>query len=67
MNEATSAQAAIGRVAALYRYPVKGMSPEPLENVGLTAGEFFPADRKYAIENGPGPVSYTHLTLPTMQ
>ena len=54
MNEATSAQAAIGRVAALYRYPVKGMSPEPLENVGLTAGEFFPADRKYAIENGPG-------------
>lgn len=54
MNEATSAQATIGRVAALYRYPLKGMSPEPLDKVGLTAGECFPADRKYAIENGPG-------------
>jgi uncharacterized protein YcbX len=41
------------RVAALYRYPVKGLSPEPLERVSLKAGEFFPGDRLYAIENGP--------------
>ena len=41
------------RVAALYRYPVKGLSPEPLERVMLKAGEFFPGDRLYAIENGP--------------
>jgi uncharacterized protein len=41
------------RVAALYRYPVKGLSPEPLEHVSLKAGEFFPGDRLYAIENGP--------------
>lgn len=54
MNEATDAQGTIGRVQALYRYPVKGMSPEPLDRVGLAAGECFPADRKYAIENGPG-------------
>ena len=27
------------RVSALYRYPVKGLSPEPLERVPLTAGE----------------------------
>src|SRR3954447_7506146 len=41
------------RVAALYRYPFKGLSPEPLERATLKAGEFFPGDRLYAIENGP--------------
>ena len=40
-------------VAALYRHPVKGLSPEPLEAVTLTAGAFFPGDRLYAVENGP--------------
>ncbi len=42
------------RIAALYRYPVKGMSPEPLQRVSLTAGETFPLDRAWAVENGPG-------------
>jgi uncharacterized protein YcbX len=41
------------RVAALYRYRVKGLSPEPVERVSLKAGEYFPGDRLYAIENGP--------------
>lgn len=54
MSEPAHDQSAEGQVHALYRYPVKGMSPEPLERVQLTAGECFPADRKYAIENGPG-------------
>jgi uncharacterized protein YcbX len=40
-------------VAALYRYPVKGLSPEPLETVHLEAGETFPGDRAFATENGP--------------
>lgn len=40
-------------VAALYRHPVKGLSPEPVERVRLTAGAFFPVDRLYAVENGP--------------
>ena len=40
--------------SALYRYPVKGLTPEPLERVRLTAGETLPFDRAYAIENGPG-------------
>ncbi|MFG1481020.1 MOSC domain-containing protein [Xanthobacter sp. V4C-4] len=40
-------------VAALYRHPVKGLSPEPLDRVRLEAGAFFPADRLYAVENGP--------------
>jgi uncharacterized protein YcbX len=41
-------------VSALYRYPVKGLSPEPLERVSLSAGQTLPFDRAYAIENGPG-------------
>ncbi len=41
------------RVAGLYRYPVKGLSPEPLESVMLRPGEHVPGDRLYAIENGP--------------
>ena len=42
-------------VTAIYRYPVKGLSPEPLETVTLTPGATLPYDRAYAIENGPGP------------
>lgn len=40
------------RVVSLYRYPVKGLSPQPLEAVALTPGETVPGDRIYAIENG---------------
>ncbi len=42
------------RVTALYRYPVKGLTPERLDEVTLTPGETVPFDRAYAIENGPG-------------
>jgi MOSC domain-containing protein len=41
-------------VAALYRYPVKGLTPEPLPSVELRPGQTVPFDRAYAIENGPG-------------
>ena len=41
------------QIASLYRYPVKGLSPEPLPRVALEPGQTFPADRRYAIENGP--------------
>ena len=41
------------RIASLYRYPVKGLSPEPLQSVTLGVGQTLPADRRYAIENGP--------------
>ncbi len=40
-------------VAALYRYPVKGLSAEPLQHAVLSAGGTVPGDRSYAIENGP--------------
>lgn len=41
-------------VAALYRYPVKGMTPEPMTRVGLSAGGTMPFDRAWAVENGQG-------------
>jgi uncharacterized protein len=41
------------RIAALHRYPVKGLSPERVPRAELTRGEYFPADRLFAIENGP--------------
>ncbi len=43
----------IARIAALYRYPVKGLSAEPLDGVRVVPGQGVPGDRAYAIENGP--------------
>jgi uncharacterized protein YcbX len=40
-------------VQAIFRYPVKGLSPEPLPHAWLAAGETLAGDRAYAIENGP--------------
>ena len=45
--------AEIPKIHAIYRYPVKGLSPEPLARVHLGVGATLPADRLYAIENGP--------------
>ncbi|MBJ7412715.1 MAG: MOSC N-terminal beta barrel domain-containing protein [Phenylobacterium sp.] len=42
-----------GHVAAIYRHPVKGFTPEPLPHVDLAPGEGFPHDRIWAVENGP--------------
>ncbi len=42
-----------GTLAAIYRYPVKGLSGEPLPRVVLARNDTLPADRRYAIENGP--------------
>ena len=41
-------------VISLYRYPVKGLSPQALPVLRLKTGETVPFDRAYAIENGPG-------------
>jgi uncharacterized protein YcbX len=40
-------------ITAIYRYPVKGFSPEPLEATELLPGATIAYDRTYAIENGP--------------
>ena len=37
----------------LYRYPVKGPSPETIREAALTPNDYFPGDRLFAIENGP--------------
>ena|SRR5579885_874516 len=36
-------------VAALFRYPVKGLSPEALDCVRLSAGRCLPEDRRFAL------------------
>lgn len=41
-------------VVSLFRYPVKGLSPQALPKLELKAGETVPFDRAYAIENGGG-------------
>ena len=40
-------------IRAIYRYPVKGLSPQVLNQTHLAVGQTIPADRLYAIENGP--------------
>src|SRR5215470_5872952 len=40
-------------IRAIYRYPVKGLSAEPLTAAALNPGETLAGDRSYAIENGP--------------
>jgi uncharacterized protein YcbX len=42
-----------GHIAAIFRHPIKGFTPESLGHVELAPGEGFPHDRSYAVENGP--------------
>jgi uncharacterized protein YcbX len=42
-----------GRIAALFRHPVKGFTPERLVFADLAEGGWFPCDRIYAVEDGP--------------
>jgi uncharacterized protein YcbX len=41
------------QIHSIFRYPVKGLSPEPLVGTRLAPRETVPGDRLYAIENGP--------------
>ena len=43
----------MAQIEAIYRYPVKGLSPERLPRTLLSAGQSLPCDRLYAVENGP--------------
>jgi uncharacterized protein YcbX len=43
----------LAKIDAIYRYPVKGLSPEFLPRAELSVGETLAGDRMYAIENGP--------------
>lgn len=58
-------------VNALYRYPIKGLSPEALTQVSLSKGQPFPFDREYALAlhntvfdpNSPEYLSKTHFLM----
>jgi uncharacterized protein len=41
------------RISSLYRYPVKGLSPERVAGALLVRDGYFPGDRLFAVENGP--------------
>jgi uncharacterized protein len=43
----------MARIDSIYRYPVKGLSPESLRRTELSPRKTLPYDRHYAIENGP--------------
>ncbi|MBI1406416.1 MAG: MOSC domain-containing protein [Caulobacter sp.] len=52
-------------IAGLYRHPVKGYTPERLDQAVLAAGACFPCDRLYAVENGPSgfdPAAPAHVS-----
>jgi uncharacterized protein YcbX len=42
-----------GHVAAIYRHPIKGFTPEALPTVTLAPDAPFPCDRLFAVEDGP--------------
>jgi len=43
----------MGRVKSIWRYPIKGFTPERLSSVALDVGGHVPFDRLYAVEDGP--------------
>jgi uncharacterized protein YcbX len=49
-------------IAAIYRYPVKGLGPDQLESAKLAPGQTIAGDRLYAIENGPSGFDPAHPT-----
>lgn len=60
-----------GIVRSLYRYPIKGLSAEPLYDVALTKGTGFPRDRAYGFAradsgfdpNNPKPLPKTKFLM----
>ena len=41
-------------VESIYRYPVKGLTPELVEKVTVVTGEVLPGDRQFAFARSPG-------------
>ena len=50
---------AAATIARIYRYPVKGLSADPLQRISLAAGWCLPQDRRFAIEK-PGVARCEH-------
>lgn len=54
-----------GRIAALYRHPIKGFTPQRIDAAFLDVGRPFPGDRLWAVENGPSgfdPLHPAHIS-----
>src|ERR1043166_7670437 len=47
-------------IAAIYRYPIKGLGPDRMESAELAPGRTIAGDRLYAIENGPSGFDPAH-------
>ncbi|WP_368417948.1 MOSC N-terminal beta barrel domain-containing protein [Rhodovarius sp.] len=43
------------RVEHLYRYPVKGLTPEALDEIAIEAGRCIAHDRRFALAQGDAP------------
>jgi uncharacterized protein YcbX len=50
------------QIESLYRYPVKGLTPEPLTQAALTPGRCIPWDRAFALSQGDSAFDLTHPT-----
>jgi GntR family transcriptional regulator/MocR family aminotransferase len=50
------AEVFMSSIRAIYRYPIKGLSPQPLQGIRLEAGKPFPFDRVFALVRPGMPV-----------
>jgi uncharacterized protein YcbX len=50
------------RVERIYRYPVKGLTAEAMEDVTLSPGETLPHDRRFALAQGDSPFDEANPT-----
>ncbi len=48
------------RIEQLYRYPVKGLTAEALEEVAVEPGQTLPWDRAFALAQGTAPFDPEH-------
>lgn len=70
-GDAEAHAATHARVADLYRYPIKGLSPQAEASLDLVAGEGLPADRRFALALGstvfdpaaPEPLDKCHFLM----
>ena len=56
----------MSRIAQIFRYPVKGLSPEPMPKVELKPGGCIPMDRAFALAHGStefDPMKPVHLMM----
>ena len=53
----------MSRIAHIFRYPVKGLSPEPLAKAEVSPGGSIPMDRAFALAHSKPP-AWVFLEIP---